>query len=204
MRLDRGQRLHDEPRLAHAGIADDRDESAAALGLHARPRIEDGGELPLSPDEGRLVEPFRRVSHHEQAVGGYGLRLALELERLHRLEIRRPADERGRRRADQHLSGRCCLLQAGGHVHGVTGRQSFLGAGDDLAGHDADPSLQAEIGQGVAHLGRRSNRAQRVVLVHRRHAEYRHHRVADELLDGSAVALDDPLHPLEVLREQHP
>ena len=57
-------------------------------------------------------------------------------------------------------------------------------------------------GQRVAHLDRRPHRPQRVVLVHDRHAEHGHHRVADELLDGAAVALDDRLHPLEVAREQ--
>ena len=38
---------------------------------------------------------------------------------------------------------------------------------------------------------RRAHRPQRVVLVHDRHAEDRHHRVADELLDRPAVAFDD-------------
>ena len=59
-------------------------------------------------------------------------------------------------------------------------------------------------GQRVAHLDRRPHRAQRVVLVHDRHAEHGHHRVADELLDRAAVALDDRLHPLEVAGEQRP
>ena len=35
-----------------------------------------------------------------------------------------------------------------------------------------------------------------------REPEDRHHRVADELLDDAAVALDDRLHALEVAREQ--
>jgi hypothetical protein len=40
--------------------------------------------------------------------------------------------------------------------------------------------------------------------VHGREPEDRHHRVADELLDDAAVALDDRLHPLEVTRQQSP
>ena len=71
-----------------------------------------------------------------------------------------------------------------------------------LAGHDADPPLQAQLGQRVAHLDRRPHRAQRVVLVQHRHAEHGHHRVADELLHAAAVPLHDRLHPLEVAREQ--
>src|SRR5262249_15672248 len=50
----------------------------------------------------------------------------------------------------------------------------------------------------------RPHRAQGVVLVHLRDAEDRHHRVADELLDGSAVALDDRLHLVEVAAHQRP
>jgi hypothetical protein len=38
--------------------------------------------------------------------------------------------------------------------------------------------------------------------VHHRHSEQRHDRIADELLDRAAVRLDDPLHPLEVPREE--
>ena len=34
------------------------------------------------------------------------------------------------------------------------------------------------------------------------HAEHRHHRVADELLDRAFVGLDDLLHPLEIAGEQ--
>ena len=198
VRLDRGQRLHDEPGLADTGVADDRNERAAALGLHPLPRLENDARARLPSDEERLVTALRRVSDDEEAVCIDGLGFALELEWLDGLEGRRPADERDRRRADQHLSRLCCLLEAGRHVHRVTGREPFLGAGDDLAGHDADPSLQAELGQRVAHLRRGANRSQRVVLVHRRHAEDRHHRVADELLDCAAVALDDRLHSLEV------
>ena len=59
-----------------------------------------------------------------------------------------------------------------------------------------------ELRQRVTHLDRRPHRAQCVVLVHHRHAEDGHHGVADELLDGAAVALDDRLHPLEVAGEQ--
>ena len=44
---------------------------------------------------------------------------------------------------------------------------------------------------GVAHLDRRPNRAQRVVLVDLREPEDGHRRVADELLDRAAVALED-------------
>ena len=59
-----------------------------------------------------------------------------------------------------------------------------------------------ELRQRVAHLDRRPAGAERVVLVRHRHAEHRHHRVADELLHRAAVRLDDPPHPLEVTRQE--
>jgi hypothetical protein len=62
--------------------------------------------------------------------------------------------------------------------------------------------VDVELGQRVAHLGRRTHGPQRVVLVRDRHAEHRHHRVADELLHATAVPLDDCLHALEVAGEQ--
>ena len=51
----------------------------------------------------------------------------------------------------------------------------------------------------VAQLDRRANRTERVVLAHGRHAEDRHHRVADELLDRAAVPLDRRARDGEVL-----
>ena len=94
-----------------------------------------------------------------------------------------------------------CLLQPRRNVHRVA-RQPSLGSGDHFARHDADPPLQPELGERVPHLECRAGRLQCVVLVHHRHAEHSHHGVADEFLDGAAIALDDPPHPLEVPREQ--
>ena len=80
--------------------------------------------------------------------------------------------------------------------------QAFLGAGDDHAGVEPDAGLESELGKRIAHFRRCPDRAQRVVLVRGRHAEDRHDRIADELLDRSAVSLDDCPHPLEVANEQ--
>ena len=51
-RLDRSQELRDEPRLADAGIADDRDQLAALLGPHTLPGFPDERELALTPTNG--------------------------------------------------------------------------------------------------------------------------------------------------------
>jgi hypothetical protein len=110
-------------------------------------------------------------------------------------------DERERLCTDQHLSRLSGLLQTRRNVHRVAGREPLLGAGQHLAGVDADPALDAQLRHRVAHLDRGPARTERVVLVRHRHAEDRHHRVADELLHRAAVRLDDPLHPLEVARQ---
>ena len=73
---------------------------------------------------------------------------------------------------------------------------------DAGAGGDPDAVLAAELVvepvERVADLGRRANGAERIVLVHDRHAEDGHDRVADELLDGAAVPLEHALHGVEV------
>ena len=85
-------------------------------------------------------------------------------------------------------------------------------AGDHLAAVDADPDpelrpplagqLLVQPGQRLAHLDGGPNRAQRVVLVHGRNAEHRHHRVADELLDRAAVPLERLAHRAVPARHQ--
>src|SRR5205823_10193595 len=76
---------------------------------------------------------------------------------------------------------------------------------EHLPGVEADPDLEwfpsqpfAQSVDGVAHLARRANGTQRVVLMDDRDAEDGHDLVADELLDRSPVPLDNPAHRFEV------
>jgi hypothetical protein len=116
--------------------------------------------------------------------------------------------------ADEDLARRRRLLEPRGGVDGVA-HDERLGAArlgcQDLARVDPGADLQrytprrrkllVEFRQPRAHLGGRAHGAQRVVLVRGRHAKHRHDRVADELRDEPAVALDDDLHLLEVPRQ---
>ena len=95
------------------------------------------------------------------------------------------------RRADENLAGARSLLEALGDVHCVACGERLAGARDDLPGVDADPHLEPEGRDGVAHLEGRAYRSQGVVLVDLRDTEDRHRRVADELLHRAAVALED-------------
>ncbi len=202
-RLERCETLRNQARLPDAGLPDDRDELAAPLRLHCVPRFPEELALALAPDEPRLVAPRRHVADVQQPEDGNRCGLALQRERLDRLDLDRVSDQRQRRLSDQHLARLRRLLEAGGHVHRITGRQPLLRPRHDLARHHPDPTLQPQLGQRIAHLDRRTHRPHSVVLVHRRHAENRHHGVADELLHAAAVPLDDRPHSLEVAREQH-
>ena len=101
--------------------------------------------------------------------------------------------------ADQHLPGARRLLEPGGDIDRTPGHEG-VSACDDLTGVDADPGRDREPLEFAAHLDRRPDGPQSVVLVQVGHAEERHHRVAHELLDGAAVTLDHGAHGVEVLR----
>jgi hypothetical protein len=75
------------------------------------------------------------------------------------------------------------------------------------------PGTQAEVrhphlsGQGRNSLyqrERRPDRALGVILARHRRAPHRHHRVADELLHGAAVAFDDGAAAVEVMAQKLP
>ena len=59
-----------------------------------------------------------------------------------------------------------------------------------FAGRDPDAELELLLDGEVADRERRADGALGVVLVCGRRAEERHHRVADELLDGAAVSFE--------------
>ncbi len=71
-----------------------------------------------------------------------------------------------------------------------------------LAGRDPDPQLELFLERELADRERGADGALGVVLVRGRRAEQRHHRVADELLDGAAVALELRAHALVVRPEK--
>ena len=184
--------------------AQDREQLAGVVAERLAEGVREPAHLRLAPDHGRLqvTGGAHLAVHREQAVGRDRLGLALQGQRLDRLDLDGILGQLQRRVADQDLARLGGLLEPGGEVDRVTGGQALRRAGDDLAGRHADAPLDAQLRERVAHLDRRAQRPERVVLVHDRHAEHRHHRVADELLDAAAVALDDALHPLEIAGEQ--
>jgi hypothetical protein len=135
----------------------------------------------------------------EQAERVDRLGLPLEHERLDGLDAYRVADEEAGLGADEHLAWLGGLLEPCSHVDRIARHESLaLAADHDLAGVDADARLQPVLGDRGAHLRGGARRAQRIVLVRDGDPEHRHHRVADELLDPAAVALDDRAQVVEV------
>ena len=213
--VEAAEKLRDEPRLAHPGRPDDRDQPAGAGLDRLRERVAQGAKLLLAADHRHRREPPGLVGAHVlQLPGADGLALALEREVGQRLRDHRAPDALERGLAEQDLAGARGLLQPGCDVDRVAGRQSFLGAGDDLTGVDpraqregrAEVALELLVQRGdrVAQLGRRPHCAERVVFVQHRHAEDGHGRVADELLDAPAVPLDDRPHGVEEPAEHVP
>ena len=197
--------LLDQPRLADARRTEDR------YGVR-RPGPGDSVQRPVecldfsvSSDEcdvrhaGRLLS----CSDAHQAERRHRLALALELERFDRLDLRDPAGEVEGLGSEIDRAREGSLLQPRRDVHGVAGderRACRWITGYDLTGVDADPQLElravplAEFGVHARHHieqpPRRVDAADGVVLVDPGDAEYSHHSVADELLDGAAVALE--------------
>ena len=173
-------------------------------------------QLPRPAHHG-CVEPAGeprsvRVDLHHP-VGEERFLLALDRQRIARLREHRVTDELVGAGADQDLPRLGGLLQPGRHVDRVAGGDRPVGLVGDhhLAGVDprADADAHAvrrlQIGvqlvEGVAHLRRRADGPQRVVLPDPRDPEHRHHGVADELLHRAAVPLDHGSHRVEVARE---
>ncbi len=108
--------------LPDAGLADHRDEpTAPAPRPPRRARLRKPVELALTTDHRRIEAPraLGVLAHADEAVGGHGLGLALELERLDLLDVDVVANEPVREVAEQDLLGTGSLLEAGGDVDGV-------------------------------------------------------------------------------------
>ncbi len=191
-----------EPRLADARVADDRDQLAVLFGHRPLPGLAHESELALAVDETRLVAALRRRPEAEKPVGGNRLGLPAQLEPCHRLALDCFAHEHERGLAQEHFAGRGRLLQACRHVDSIAGCETLRRTGHNLAAVETDPRLEAELGQRLPHLSCGPHRAQGIVFVDDRHTEDGHDGVTDELLDRSAVALDDCFHPLEVARQK--
>ena len=199
--------LPGQPRLADPRDPGHRDQVGPPLLGAGMEQVLDLAQLAVAADERRL-EPLglecaagARDNPHGPPEGVQS-RLALELVGAGALVDDRRLGGAPGRLARQHLAGLGEGLDAGGGVDDVAGHHALaVGADRDggLAGENARTGAQVGHADLVAkrrHRGdqveRRPHRPLGVVLGRHRSAPDRHHRVADELLDRSAVELDQP------------
>jgi hypothetical protein len=177
-------------------------------------------ELGLAPDH-RRIQPARERGcardDSQQPPSVDRLRAAFQLQRVERLDEGCIANEPVGRLAEQNLTWARRRLEPLRERHGFTGCEGVpFGwiACHDLSGVDASPhpelepvlgaQLLVQLRQRLAQLGGGPHRPQGIVLVQDRDPERGHDRVADELLDRSAVVLEDAADLDEVARDDPP
>ena len=201
VRVDHPEELEDESALADSGDADQRDELRPALLPRSRERRGKSLELVLPSDQRRGgpvldIHTVQRTSLDDPKDRNR-LGLALRLYRLGVFERDGALRRAVGRLVDQDAVGGGGGLQAGGGVDDVAGGHALprlrarVQRDERLARRYPDPHL--EIARFLGPLADRKRGADGplgIVLVRDRRPEERHHRVADELLDGAAVPLE--------------
>ena len=209
-----GQELVDEPALADAGRAEDRDEDAAFVGdgpLEGGPQ---DAELAIPSDHRAAdasMDRLRRLVHGDEAPDDDRLLATLDLD----LRAARPSSTASRtsRQVESPIrvspgSAACCsraaTLTASPVARLPPARASPTTTAPVLTPTRIAISRPRSRAEGRVqgrqrdlHLGGGADGPERVVLVDDRDAEDRHDRVADELLDRPTVALEDRPHRVE-------
>ena len=205
-----------EPRLADSRGTEHRDQVRASLGDDPFPDSAEHRELGDATEH--RDAPLCTLAGRNSSGNGAphpdrGL-LSLGDDRVCLLEVDHGACRPIGLVADQDAVRRCRFLHPRRRVHHVARHHSLplrharSEGHERLAGVDRDPHLEIEVGIGrihrlnsPAHRQCGANSALRVVAVGDGHAEHRHDRVADELLDGSAERFDLIAHAREVRSE---
>ena len=196
-----GEQLRHQPRLADTRHADERDELWGLLLTRPRQGVAEEINLLLAADQrpagtARDVDARPRARLDRLPDGNRG-RLPLRRDRLvlaiRKRRRRRPVG----RLVDENSVHRRSRLEPRGRVDDVARGHplSLARPGAEpyerLAGRDGDPELELLLfDDPVADREGRADGALGVVLVRGGSAEQRHHGVADELLDRSAVAFE--------------
>ena len=201
--------LPGEPALADPGRTGDRDEARAPITAGRRDQVLEQAQLLVAADERRLGQVRatlaaalgRRPAGLDTPATGACLPLSAcspaSSNAIAALggPLGRLADEDGPRLGHRLEPGRGVDEVAGDHA--LVRRPEGHGR---LAGQDAGPGLdrRAEAAHGVDQVEAGPDGSLGVVLAGGRRAPDGHHGVADELLDGAAVAADDLRGELEV------
>ena len=197
------EEVGDEARLADAGRPEEREEPARAVGDRVLVVAPEPLALALAPDERRLEMARERRRVARAPRGGETPPPAPTSPSA------RAARPRSTRTASRTSSRVAAPMSISPAAAACSRRAATLTASPVTSVSPSPPTttspvltpirasrpcsaIAARISAGGSH------RAQCVVLVRDRNPEDRHDRVADELLDGAAVALDDRAQILEV------
>ena len=204
--------LPGEPALADAARARHRHEPRPPIATRRLDEVLQDAELLVTADERRLGQVRTSLTatlgdHPERPPGWHRRGLALELLGADGLEGDRRGRRVHRRLADEHAAGGGDRLEAGGGVDDVADDHPLPHGADvdrRLAGQDPGPRLEPgrERRDGGQQVERGADGPLGVVLAGDRRAPHGHDRVADELLDGPAVSLDQPARRVVEARQQ--
>ncbi len=214
--VDVVEELAAQPRLADPRLSGDRHQPCRAALERAVEQLLDQPQVALATDERRIetllsLRPADPTEHPRRSPQAQWLRLSLD-DVLAGVLVR----DRGRGQlpghlVDQHRAGLGHRLDPRGGIDAVSDDQALTRVLDrrHLARHDARSRAQARRARLVAehrhcvdHVQRRSHRPLGVVLAGRGNAPDRHHGVADELLDDTAVAVDDRPRGVEIATQE--
>ena len=195
--------------LADAPGPGDRDQTRPPVASGGCQEVLQEAQLPVAADEGGLGQVGATLAaalgHDPQGPPGRNRR-SLALERLHagRLEGNRGGRRPIRRLADEHGARRRNRLEPGGGVDDVAHDHPLADRPDRhrrFARQDPGPGSHAQGRHGVDELEAGPDSSFGVVLAGDWRPPHRHDRVADELLDRPAVALDRIAGDLEIAIE---
>ena len=203
-RVNPTEELGREPGLPNTRAPEHGEQVARPILTSIGKRTLQQTQLALTAHHRRSMLPRRFTGHRRDPVGIDRLGLPTHGKLAGRLRVDDVADKTMGGRADEDLTGRGRLFQPRRQIHHVARRESLLRPHDNLACGNPDPGFYVEIWKRISHLNRRTHTTQRVILMHGRYTEDSHHRVANELLHRSTMALDDRAHSVEVAREQRP
>ena len=201
-----------QPALADAALPADRDHAHTTFAAGVVEQLLEQPELGIATDE-RWLQPI--VAPAATALGNdpqgppqsHRRSLALECVLARWLEGDGTRSGLHRSLVDEDGAGRGRGLDAGSGVHKVA-RDHALPDGTErhggVAGLHAHPGLQALVHgrDRIDELHGRPHGSLRVILMGDGRAPHGHDRVADELLDRAAVALDDLAAAVEVDTER--
>jgi hypothetical protein len=198
--------------LANAARTGDGSEASSPVAPRRAHEIPEEAELLVAPHERRLGHVRAAVTaalgdHPQRPPGGHGSGLALEELLAGFLEGDGRRSGPLCRFSHDDRAGRGDRLEPGGGVDEVAGDHALVRGADRhcrLAGQDAGARLDRR-SQGpdrVHQLQPRPDGPLCVVLPGGRGAPDGHHGIPDELLDDTAVALDDVAGDVEVARQE--